>query len=196
MDQLMSSIMGWGPNWAPRGWALCQGQLLAISANTALFSLIGTTYGGDGRTTFGLPDLRARVPIGAGQSPGTSFWPLGAKAGSEEQTLTQLEMPVHNHVAQLSNAFAQIDASSDTATTETPSPSEVFAVGEADVGGRTGPAKIYAPATSADVTLHPAAVSGNVVVGNAGGSQPFSIMQPIQAISWIIAIQGIFPSRN
>lgn len=196
MDQLISSIMGWGPNWAPRSWALCQGQLLAISSNTALFSLLGTTYGGDGRTTFGLPDLRARVPIGAGQGPGTSFWPLGAKAGSENQTLTQLEMPVHNHPGQLQNASAQIDASSSPGTTETPSNSVIFAAGEAEVQSRTGPARIYAPATNADTQLHPASVNGSVMIGNAGGGQPFSIMQPIQAISWIIALQGVFPSRN
>lgn len=196
MDQLMASIMGWGPNWAPRSWALCQGQLLAISSNTALFSLIGTTYGGDGRSTFALPDLRARVPIGAGQSPGTSFWPLGARAGSETQTLTQLEMPVHSHAAVLQNGSATLAASSSDGTTGTPSGNEIFAAPRVQSGPVNTLALAYADASAADTTLQPAAVSGTVAVGNAGGSQPFSIVQPIQAISWIIAIQGIFPSRN
>lgn len=196
MDQLMASIMGWGPNWAPRSWALCQGQLLAISSNTALFSLLGTTYGGDGRTTFGLPDLRARVPIGAGQSPGTSFWPLGAKAGSENQTLTQLEMPVHNHTATLQNATASLPASSSDGTTGTPTGSEIFAAPRVASGPVNTLAEAYAPSSAANTSLHPAAVNGSVTVGNAGGGQPFSVVQPLQVISWIIAIQGIFPSRN
>ncbi|NBB81848.1 MAG: phage tail protein [Alphaproteobacteria bacterium] len=197
MDQLMSSIMGWGPNWAPRSWALCQGQLLAISSNTALFSLLGTTYGGDGRTTFGLPDLRGRVPIGAGQGPGTSSWPLGAKAGSESQTLTQLEMPVHNHSAQLNNAAAQISASSANASTNEPSNTVVLAKANDGQGSiNPGAIPIYADASGADTTLHPAPVSGSVLVSNAGGGQPFSVMQPTQVISWIIALQGVFPSRN
>lgn len=196
MDQLMASIMGWGPNWAPRSWALCQGQLLAISSNTALFSLLGTTYGGDGRTTFGLPDLRARVPIGAGQSPGTSFWPLGAKAGSENQTLTQLEMPVHNHIAQLTNASAAIQSSDQPGTTATPSNSAIFAKAQFTDGPSTTDVNMYANSTAANGSLHPASVTGSVTVNNAGGGQPFSVVQPLQVISWIIAIQGVFPSRN
>jgi microcystin-dependent protein len=200
MDQMISTIMGWGPTWAPRSWSICGGQLLAISSNTALFSLIGTQYGGDGRTTFGLPDLRGRAPIGYGQSPGTSSHPIGAKLGSEQQTLTQLEMPVHNHSANTAGLSVQIAASDADATTDTPSPSVVPAKSRTNIA--TPPStdyrstETYVDASSANTALHPASVSGQVLIGNAGGSQPFSIMQPVQAINWIIALEGIFPSRN
>lgn len=197
MEQTLATIMGWGATFAPRSWAFCHGQLLAISSNDALFSLIGTIYGGDGRTSFALPDMRGRAPVSFGQSPGTSFWPIGARIGSETNTLTQLNLPVHNHAATLSNdASAMLVASSSPATTETPSTTESFGVGDADVGGRTGPARVFAPSSASDTTLHPASVNGSVAIGNAGGSQSFEIVQPVQAIHWIIALFGLYPSRN
>lgn len=196
MEQTIATIMGWGATFSPRAWAFCHGQMLAISQNDALFSLIGTIYGGDGRTTFALPDLRGRAPISYGQSPGTSFWPIGARLGTETETLTQLNLPVHNHGAAFDSAAVTFEAVSTAGTTETPSPSVVFAGGEAEVQGRTGPGRIYAPSSSNDTTLHPASISGSLVTGNAGGSQSFSIVQPIQAIHWIIALYGLYPSRN
>jgi len=199
MEPLISSIMGWGPTWAPRSWAVCGGQLLAISSNEALFSLIGTQYGGDGRTTFGLPDLRARAPVGYGQSPGTTFHPIGALLGSENQTLTQLEMPVHNHAASTQGLSVVTPAVSDNTsadTSQTPGPDKVLGQAYADQFGQEFQGKIYADATSVDTTLHPGSVSGQVLIGNAGGSQPFSIVQPITAINFVIALFGIYPSRN
>jgi len=193
---LMTTIIGWGANFAPRSWAFCHGQLLAISSNTALFSLLGTMYGGDGRTTFGLPNLAGRVPIGAGQSPGTSNWPQGALAGSETETLTQLQLPAHNHSASTSGMHATIPALSAAGTTATPGDTLALARGTASVGPSTGSANIYGPASAADTNLSPAPVTGNVTIGNTGGSQPVSIVQPLQVIQFIIALEGIFPSRN
>jgi microcystin-dependent protein len=189
MDPLISSIMGWGPSWAPRAWALCHGQLLPISSYTAVFSLIGTTYGGDGRTTFALPDLRGRVPIAAGQSPGTSFYPLGARMGSETETLTQLQMPQHNHSANVSSLTVAPAANSGDAGVIDPNGNYPAIV-------KSGPTSLSAYATTANATMGPAAVSGTVTIGNAGGSQPISILQPLQAIQFIFCLEGIFPSRN
>jgi len=196
MDPMISAIMGWGANFAPRLWAFCQGQLLPISSYQALYSLIGTTYGGDGRTTFALPDLRGRVPIGAGQSPGTSYWTQGARAGTETVTLTQVEMPVHNHPASTSGMETAIPALTAVGTAATPGNSLTLAQGTASVGPSTGSANVYGPASNADTNLSPAPVTGTVTIGNAGGSQPFSIVQPLQAIQFIIALEGIYPQRN
>lgn len=198
MDYYISSIMGWGPTWAPRSWALCAGQLLSISQYTAVFSLIGTLYGGDGRTTFGLPDLRGRTPVGAGQGPGTSFHAQGSKQGSETKTLTILEMPSHNHSADASSLTAAVSASTANGAGNTPSPSNVPAK---TFVSKTGPGvgdavDSYADASNADTTLHGGPVSGNIQIGNSGGSQPFSIVQPIQVIQFIFCLQGVFPSRN
>lgn len=199
MEPLISTIMGWGPTWAPRGWAVCGGQLIAISSNNALFSLIGTQYGGDGRTTFGLPDLRSRAPVGYGQSPGTSFKPIGSKLGSEDQTLTQLEMPVHNHGANtqgLSVVSRAVDDNAFDDTSQTPGSDKILGKVYGDNFGSETPARLYAAASSENTSLHPAEVTGNVLIGNAGGSQPFSILQPITAINFIIALVGLYPSRN
>lgn len=196
MEQTLATIMGWGATFAPRSWAFCHGQLLAISSNDALFSLIGTIYGGDGRTTFALPDLRGRGPIGYGQSPGTMFWPIGARAGSEDVTLSQLNLPVHTHTAKLEDATMPLAASSNDGTTGVPTGNEIFAAPRVNAGALNTLARAYADAGAADTTLQGGAVNGSLVVSNAGGSQSFSIVQPVQAIHWIIALYGIYPSRN
>jgi microcystin-dependent protein len=199
MEPLISSIMGWGPTWAPRSWANCGGQLIAISQNEALFSLIGTIYGGDGRTTFALPDLRSRIPIGAGQSPGTSFYPQGAMLGSEDQVLTQLNLPVHNHGASTQSLSVLIEASSDPATSDAPSATAVFGASRTNIA--TPPStdyrstNTYVDATQANEVLS-ASFGGNVTIGNAGGNQPFDVGQPIETINFIIALFGLYPSRN
>jgi len=160
-------------NFAPRGWAFCNGQLLSISQNTALFSILGTTYGGDGRTTFGLPDLRGRVPIQPGQGPGLSNYVLGQKAGTENVTLTQNQLPSHNHAV---NAVAE---GGNQASPE----------GNLPAVESTGTSKDYSDA-AATSQMNPG------MVGNTGGNQPFSVVQPYQCVNYIIALQGIFPSRN
>jgi len=152
-------------NFAPRGWAFCEGQLLPISQNTALFSILGTTYGGNGQTTFALPDLRGRAPIHPGQGPGLSNRFLGEQGGEEATSLSTAQMPAHSHPA---------GASSAAQTTNRP--------------GGAVPARGGVYATGANTTM-----GGDTV---AGDSQPHNTMQPFTALSYIIALEGIFPSRN
>ncbi len=173
----MATIIMFAGNFAPKYWAFCQGQILSIAQNTALFSLLGTTYGGDGRTTFALPDFRGRVPIGTGDGPGLSGYDLGQMSGSEHVTLTVAQMPAHAH--QIS---AHVAVSTSNGTTDEPN-NNVLA-------GTTN--DNYAAASSANGQL------GGVSASDApvGGNQPFSIVQPYLAMNFVICTQGIFPSRN
>ncbi len=166
-----------GFNFPPRNYALCQGQILSIAQNTALFSLLGTTYGGNGQTTFALPDTRGRVTLGQGQGPGLTNRVLGEMAGSENTTLLSTQMPIHEQSPQ---AGAYLARGVDTA----PMPDSI--------------PEIYLPAAAGDpatkVPLAPVNIAGTP--GTAGGSQPFSTMQPYLVLNQCIALQGIFPSRN
>jgi microcystin-dependent protein len=155
--------------YAPRGWALCNGQLLPINQNTALFSLLGTTYGGNGVTNFALPDLRGRSPVHAGDGI-----TLGERGGEEAHTLNVNEMPPHQH---------RMRASADLASSDIPA-------GALTAAKRRGGLDIYGPAGTANVALHPAVMSG------AGGSQPHLNMQPFLTLNFVIALQGIYPSRD
>ncbi|MFZ3203758.1 MAG: tail fiber protein [Pseudomonas sp.] len=189
----LGSISGWGPTFAPRGWAFCQGQTIAVSQNTALFSLLGTVYGGDGQTTFMLPNLGGRVPIGAGQSPGTSNYALGEQGGSESTTLTSNNMPSHTHTT-TSTVSATLPLSTAAATSATPATGEVLASANGSSGRDPVDVKIYAPAPG--TVQVPLNTSASVTVQPTGGSQPFSLLQPFTAINYIICMEGIFPSRN
>jgi len=193
MDAFIGTIMGWAPNFAPRSWAFCHGQLMSISQNSAMFALLATTYGGDGHTTFGLPNLGGRLPLGAGKSGGTSDYMLGRMGGTETVTLLQTQMPQHTHSgSQLSVA---IGASTSAATSSTPGASEVLAVPNGETTGFDAvTVKAYAPSSSQNTTLHGGSVSG--MVDPAGGSQPFEVMQPYQVINYIICLFGIFPPRE
>jgi microcystin-dependent protein len=166
-DQFLSEIRMMAFGYAPRGWALCNGQLMPINQNQALFSLLGTNFGGDGRTTFGLPDLRGRVPIHAG-----SGFDIGAKGGEPAHTLSVAEMPPHIHDFMVSNARA---------TDNGPDPARGLAA--------STPQNAYGPATN------PVIMSGQAV-SNAGGSVAHQNIQPCLTISFCIALQGSFPSRN
>jgi microcystin-dependent protein len=181
MDAFIGSIMMFAGNFAPRGWALCEGQLLSISQNTALFSLLGTTYGGNGQTTFALPDLRGRVPVQAGQGPGLSNVDLGESAGVETVTLTQQTMPAHTHTAVVS-------VHANTSNQETDTPTNNY------LGGSSGRGTTVYTATAPDTTLNAGAVTAQV--GSTGGNQPFPIRQPYLGINFIICMEGIYPSRN
>lgn len=171
-DQYLGEIRMVGFNFAPQGWALCNGQLLSISQNTALFSLLGTYYGGDGVTTFALPNLQSRVAIHQGQGQGLSPYVLGQNGGTENVTLTQQQMPQHNHT---------IGTFGGPGNTTHP-PGTVMASGTSD--------KVYTSSSPDGSTLNPGAVS------QAGGSQPHSNIQPYLCITFVIALQGIYPSRN
>ena len=161
-------------NFAPHGWAFCDGQLLPISQNQSLYSLLGTTYGGDGRTTFALPDLRGRVPIHVGSSNG-SIHLLGQKGGEETHTLNAAEMPQHNHVLQ---------GTGDPATSAQPAGNLLAQV-------PTAATPLYSDAAaSLNETLN------NVSVLNVGGGQNHNNMQPTLTLNFCIAMRGLFPSRN
>ena len=171
----LAQITLFAGNFAPRGWAFCQGQILPIAQNTALFSLLGTTYGGNGQTTFALPDLRGRVPIQPGQGPGLSPYSLGELGGVENVTLLQTQMPAHNHTTQVTS-----NASSAAATDTLPN------------GNFLASDNQYTNTSNAVMN----ATAVTVTVGIAGGSQPHENRQPYLAINFIIAMEGIFPSRN
>jgi len=164
-------------NFAPRGWAFCQGQLLPIAQNTALFSLLGTTYGGNGQSTFALPDLRGRRAYHEGAGPGLTPMTLGEMSGTETVTLITTEMPQHNHSVRAARG----------ATTE-PSDLPTGAAWSNEVLGT--PQNQPYTAGAADVAMSPASIS------IAGGSQPHENRPPYLALHFVIALQGIYPSRN
>ena len=166
MDPFLGQIILFAGNFAPRGWALCEGQLLSINQNQALFSLFGTIYGGDGRTTFQLPDLRGRSPVSEGNGPGLSSYALGQKGGFERNTITMQQMPPHSHPVGV--------------------PTSTAAGGEAE--GFLAAANIYAEDSNATY--------GGVTVSHNGGGQPVNNVQPYLALNYIVALVGQFPSRN
>lgn len=199
MDQpFIGAICSFGFNFAPRQWSTCAGQLLAVSSNTSLFSLLGTEYGGDGRTTFALPDLRGRASISMGRHPGSNFdWRMGQAAGSETHTLTSAELASHSHTSAFtSTVVADVNVSTDAATQDGPTEGAYLAKND---GGRDPGIPIYrADAGSGTVKLGgvTSSVSGAVDIHNAGGSMAFSIMQPTMVVNDCIAMFGIYPSRS
>jgi len=172
-DPFAGEIRMFAGNFAPRGWALCDGQLLAVSGNDALFSLFGTIYGGDGRTTFGLPDLRGRIPLHMGQGPGLTSRSIGSKSGSESVTVTANELAGHTHTWQATTAPAQERTPVNNAMAET----------SANIYSESEPPQT--PVTMAAGMVEP-----------TGGSQPHDNVQPFQCINYIVALFGIYPSRN
>lgn len=171
-DQFVAEIRIFPFNFPPTGWSFCDGQLLPISQNTALFSLLGTTYGGDGKSTFALPDMQGNVPMQPGQGTGLSLRDLGEMSGSESVTLLVSEIPVHTHA---------LRASSDPGDLFAPAPNESLA-------GSTG-ASAYQPSNANLVQMSPQALPP------AGGGLPHGNMQPYLTLSFCIALQGIFPQR-
>lgn len=165
-----------GFNFAPRGFSLCNGQLISIAQNTALFSILGTTYGGNGQTTFGLPDLRGRASLGMGTGPGLSNYQLGQNGGTENVTLTIQQMATHSHGVNSNNGDGALNT-----------PVNNYFAG---------------PGADRDLVLYNAATTGATPAMNAqataltGSSTPHNNMQPYQVVNFCIAMQGIFPSRN
>lgn len=187
-EPFIGEIKMFGGNFAPEGYAFCDGQLLPIMQNQTLFSLLGTTYGGDGRTSFALPDLRGRVPIHSSSiaGPGLTKRGIGERGGAETTTLAQSQMPVHSH-----GASASIAVNSTEGEAPTPVPTNGFLAKSSDG------APLYSASSSQTSgvvdTMAPGAVS--VTVGNSGGNQPHNNMQPYLGINYIIALEGVFPSR-
>jgi microcystin-dependent protein len=168
-DPYLGEIVLFAGNFAPVGYALCEGQILPISQNTALFSILGTTYGGDGIETFALPDLRGRVPLGQGQGPGLEPYDLGQVGGTEDVTLTTNQIPTHTH---------PVEASSAEEGTNRPS------------GAVPAQGGVYATAPDGSTPMNAG------MIGATGGSQSHENRQPYLTLNFIIAMQGIFPSRN
>ena len=172
-DPFVGEIRMFAGNFAPRGWAFCDGQLLAVSQNDALFSLLGTIYGGDGRTTFALPDMRGRIPLHQGTGPGLSNRRLGTKGGVEHVTLTVSELPAHTH--------SQI---AEAETGNQPSPADNM-LGEANA-----PHYYNNPST-----LETAAMSSSAM-SNAGGTNSHTNLMPYLCVNFIVSLFGIYPSRS
>src|SRR5687768_5295450 len=171
-DPFVAEIRIFPFNFAPKGWAFCDGQLMPISQNTALFSLLGTTYGGDGKSTFALPDMQDRAPMHPGQGPGLSLHDLGEGAGLEFVTLSTSETPAHSHSLQVSRGTA----------TEREPVGRKFAVGDG--------VNKYGPNTDPTTQMDPQALSVS------GGGLPHNNMQPYLTLNFCIALQGVFPPRD
>lgn len=174
MEGTLAEIRIFAGNFPPRSWSFCNGSLLSIADYNALYALIGTYYGGDGQQTFGLPDLRGRIPVGVGNGSNIPFVTLGEKGGSPYATLLVSNLPPHNHLVQVNNNITGMNASAaaNYLNSKTESGESVASVG------------------SSGVTLNTATIS------NAGGGQSFENLQPYLGISYIICLEGIFPSRN
>jgi microcystin-dependent protein len=175
-EAYLGQIQAFGFNFAPRNWALCNGQTLAINQNTALFSLIGTTYGGNGQTTFQLPNLQGRLPMHQGSGQGLTPRVIGEVGGSENVTLLTTNLPQHSHA---------LNASTQAAASDSPANNFLAAANDPATGNAFN---VYGP--TANTLMNPTAI------GVTGSSIPFPIMPPYLVISFCIAVQGIFPSRN
>lgn len=196
MEAYLATIMGWAPNFAPRGWAFCWGQILSIAQNTALFSLLGTTYGGNGQTTFALPNLASRFPIGAGQGPGLSTYVLGQMGGTENTTLTTNNIPSHIHSGVGLSAGLTAATAAGSTTQASPTATSILGASnfpDVSTGGTTD-VNTYAPNSANPTVSINLPITGNT--GPAGNTMPFSILPPYLAINWIIALEGIFPPRS
>jgi microcystin-dependent protein len=176
-DPFIGEIRIFGFNFAPVGWAMCQGQLLPISQNVALFSLLGTFYGGNGTSNFALPDLRSRVPLGLGQGTGLSNYAIGQAGGAETVTLSVTQLPAHNHAVNASDA-AGVSLFGPSDRSDSPK------------GHVLGRAEIYADRPDGTTVMNAE------MIGNTGGGSPVSVIQPYLALNFCIALQGIYPSRS
>ncbi len=197
-EPFVGQIIQGGWNFAPRGYLECSGQILAIQSNQALFSLLGTTYGGNGTTSFALPDLRGRTMVGQGQGPGLTTRVLGEMSGQESVTLLSTQLPAHNHSATFTNNNSALNVAQVRATKQQPDAAG-YLLGRSVDGATPAAAlpRIYAPAGSTPtVALGGLNVAGTVAVANAGGNQAHPNMQPYLVVTHVIAVQGIFPSRN
>lgn len=213
MDFFLGGIIQFGGNFPPKDWAFCEGQLVSISENQALYAILSTNWGGDGRTNFALPDMRSRVPIGAGIGIGLSEVIIGQKGGTENHTLREAQMPSHSHPATFNpitspggiSATTTINAYNGTGNKNSAS-GNYWATGNATSGltslnvengyADTSDSTMATDAVTVNVTGGGGITGGTVTNGASGGNQSFSLMQPSLGIEFIICMQGIFPTRN
>jgi microcystin-dependent protein len=184
MNGTIGEIILFAGNFAPRTWAFCEGQLLPISSNTALFSILGTTYGGDGRTTFALPDLRGRTAIQPGRGPGLTDHRLGEIGGAETTTLTVATMPSHNHITDLKVSSANATLTAATAGSSIATPGSISA------------RDFVATSGFGDAAPNVAMNGASVTIANSGNGQAFGNMQPYIAMNFVICLTGLYPSRS
>lgn len=221
-DPFLGEIRMVGFNYAPDGWALCHGQTMPVSQNQALFSLLSTTFGGDGRNTFGLPDLQSRSPVGTGNGAGLTPIQWGAKSGTESITLTQNQMPQHNHAAQFTGQPAQVSGSATTTVGVAMGTAATDVMVQPTAGGTTYLTAVTAKQGISNVMITglytgtaptgqtaslggvkantslsglAATSAGTVAVGQTGGSQPVPTRNPYLGVCFIIATQGLYPVR-
>lgn len=201
MEAYVGTILLWPVNFAPDGWAFCDGSLLPVNGNQALFSLIGTTYGGNGQTNFALPDLRGRVPVCASALPGPGMshaYQLGEKGGLESNTLTAAQMPAHNHLASATGVASAVSTPISIPAV-TGSAADVIKPGNTVVLGKMGSA-MYSSATP-DTTLEQFTANGTVTpnvtvaIANAGNNAPVENRQPYLGLNFIICLNGTYPVR-
>lgn len=203
-EPYLGTLTAFGGNFTIEDWGWCAGQIIAIQSNTALFSLLGDMYGGDARTSFGLPDLRGRSPVGMGPMPGGQDYNLGQRIGSEQTALTSLQLPKHTHDAVFvptggGPVTGSLHAATNEANTSVPDSASYLASSSSNPmyykqGG-------FSPAPSlvhlAGLSIEGSGISGgSVMVSDEGGSQSFSIINPVQVINWQIALVGIYPPRS
>ncbi len=202
MEVFMGTILPFGFDFPPVDWMSCNGQLISISQNSALFALLGTFYGGDGQITFGLPDLRGRMPIGFGNAPGLGNYAIGDKAGNTNITLTSSQMPAHTHTVLANPANPQaagnLQVGVQVAGTASNPVTAPTATNNILGASGTGPqaAGIWSDALTNPQTLGGTSINTNAVVGAAGNNLPVPITNPYLALNFCLAVNGIFPSRQ
>jgi len=195
MEAFLSFIGLWPLNWAPRNWALCWGQTISITENTALYSLLGVTYGGDGRTNFHLPDFRGRVPLGYGTGNGLSPNEMGWFGGYEKVRLDQAQLPAHRHVAALSAVDVKFMASAEAGTESTPGANNATTLGATKAGFNAGDSLYNSDTPTID--LNGIAINGgSVEVQDTGQNGFHENRQPYLVTNYIMCMQGIFPPRS
>lgn len=178
MEGVIGYVTMFAGNFAPKNWAFCQGQIINIASNTALFSILGTVYGGNGTTTFGLPDLQGRTIVGVGTGPGLSPYTLGQKGGAETVTLSQLQMPAHNHPLQVTTTPYSKDDTGNTST-----PDGIFAINGG--GGYSG---------SSNVKMSPFQTA--IEMTSVGSDAAYETLPAYMGMNYVICMRGVFPARN
>jgi len=188
MDPYMAQILAFAFGWAPQGWQTCDGSILQITQNSALYSLLGTFFGGNGAQTFGIPDLRGRVILGQGNGTGLTPRLFASMGGVEQVALSQNEMPIHSHTAVFTGTSVTVKASSAIGSTGTPGT-------RANTLGASASALYNSAAPDIALNIGGGAVAGNVAVANAGQNIAHNNMQPFTVLNYCIATQGIYPTR-
>lgn len=199
MDEYIAIIKLFAGNFAMRGYAFCDGRTLGIAQNQAVFALVGTTYGGNGQTTFNLPDLRGRVAIGSTQGvnlPGVGSYQLGQVAGTTNVTILVNNIPAHTHTAVVTPGTPGVIADNSVANTSNPSGNRLAISPKTGSGPNASTLNTYTTASANPVSLGSADAQPTITIGTTGGNQPISVLQPYNVLNYIFCLEGLFPSRN